>query len=219
MHAINKHLKVLDRMKGTDKGEVGEDIIFLILQNIQKKINMDLYHSYIYPYIPSIPGNIVKENGNYIEITKDGLQDEIDIVVVTEFRIFLVEVKAYRANDIKFTEDWTYHLGKADHKSVLSQSEKHARHFYHTFWEYLPDGDENYIVPLVVLVDKCKFKDTRTKEDQDYLPACLRNELVEYFLKLNTPLKYRLNVNEIERAMEEKKISYKKLKKGLKTNA
>ena len=202
---ISKKLELLSKLKSVDKGDVGEDVIFEILKTVQKKRGGIIFHSYKYPYIPNIPGNVkIDDNGKVYVVPGDNHMDEVDLIYVTDYRIFLIEVKAYRSKDIRFTDLWTYHNKAADSKSVLCQSEKHGRHFYHTFYSYLPNGSSEYIIPLVCLVDKCKFTDKRSSKDLNYLPACLRNELVYYLNELDTPLDFRIDIPDLKKGMLEK---------------
>ena len=69
--------------------------------SIQKKIGGLVYHSFSYPYATdrsgkTCTGNIKWENGRFKEYTESNreIDDEIDILFVTHYRIFPIEVKS-----------------------------------------------------------------------------------------------------------------------------
>lgn len=172
MRDINSQLQVLKSLNGVDKGPVGEDVIFSILQSTTEPYL--LYHSLEYRKDSSVKGNVVKEHGEFIE--PPSTVDEVDIVLITLSTIYLIEVKAYRKS-IKITDNWTFSNGKSDKKSVLHQTEKHARCFYDMFYESIPEGDHRYIVPTIVYVDKCTLSDARTSGYKEYIEVTLRNKI------------------------------------------
>ncbi len=155
-----------------------------------------------YPYVKGIPGNIKQDNQMIYEVEGDTFNDDTDILFITSYRIFVIEVKAYRGK-VKLTNEWTYHLSKADEKSVLCQAEKHARHFYHTFYSYIPDGNPEYIIPLVVFTDKCDLDDTRDSKWKKYIPACILNNLNASVANLDKPLDYKIDISNFHKGIKD----------------
>ena len=111
-------------------------------------------------------GNIKLEDGKYVEYTdaKNGriLEDEIDILYITPYRIIPIEVKAYHAN-LKVYDNWMDKQGTPVDKYPITQAEKHARHLYHALVDVIPDGRPEYIRPIVCFVDRCKLDDRRER--------------------------------------------------------
>lgn len=194
-----------------DKGNAGEQAVLQVCLELQRKIGGLIYHSYQYPYQSDTSGkiytgNIKLENGKYVEYTesKRALEDEIDVLFVTDYRVFVIEVKSYHAK-IEVYDHWLKKNGTEVDKSPILQTEKHCRHLYHAISYVLPDGNPNYIVPLCCFVDRCTVTDNRSPEFERYIPICILNNLKSTLMSLNTPLDYNLNLEEIKRKLNEKK--------------
>lgn len=194
-----------------DKGNAGEQAVLQVCLELQRKIGGLIYHSYQYPYQSDTSGkiytgNIKLENGNYVEYTesKRALEDEIDVLFVTDYRVFVIEVKSYHAK-IEVYDHWLKKNGTEVDKSPILQTEKHCRHLYHAMSYVLPDGNPNYIVPLCCFVDRCTVTDNRSPEFERYIPICILNNLKSTLMSLNTPLDYNLDLEEIKRKLNEKK--------------
>lgn len=213
--------KLMD-IKG--KGDLGEDAVLNLCLEFKRGCNGILIQSFQYPYASNREGknyigNIKYENGEYFEVTdRQGLEDEIDILLITPYRIFPIEVKAYKAN-IQIYDHWM----KRDNngpgkpkgmievdKSPVAQAEKHARHLYHQLSPVLPDGQPSYIVPIVCFVDKSVIDDDRSAANQAYLPVTILNTLVSTLSKYNVPLRYGLDLDAVRRKLKEIKISTRK---------
>lgn len=186
------------------KGNIGEDAVLHVVLELQNKIGGVVYHSLSYPYQKdaygrTYTGNIMLENGGYKEYTesKRGFMDEIDVLYVTSYRIFPIEVKSYHAK-LEVFDHWVKKNGQLVDKSPLLQEEKHCRHLYHALYAVLPDGLPTYIIPLVCFVDRCTVEDTRSRSFQDYMPVCILNNLKRTIVELNTPLQYNLDVEQIQ---------------------
>ena len=197
-----------------DKGNAGEQAVLQICLDLQRKIGGLVYHSYQYPYQtdPSgkvYTGNIKLENGKYVEYTEStrALVDEIDVLYVTDYRVFVIEVKAYHAK-IDVYDHWVKKNGTPVDKSPVLQTEKHCRHLYHALSPVLPDGKPNYIVPLCCFVDRCTVNDTRSPEFENYIELCILNNLKSTIMSLNTPLEYNLDLDEIKRKLNDKKTEW-----------
>ena len=194
------------------KGDAGEEAVLQICLELQQKIGGMIYHSYQYPYQTDssgrvYTGNIKLEHGKYVEYSDSerALIDEIDVLYVTDYRILPIEVKAYHAK-IDVYDHWVKKNGTEVDKSPILQTEKHARHLYHALHPVLPDGNTNYIVPLCCFVDRCTVNDTRSPEFERYIEVCILNNLKSTIMSLNTPLQYNLNLEEIKRKLNEKKL-------------
>lgn len=194
-----------------DKGNAGEQAVLQVCLELQRKIGGLIYHSYQYPYQSDTSGkiytgNIKLENGKYVEYTesKRALEDEIDVLFVTDYRVFVIEVKSYHAK-IEVYDHWLKKNGTEVDKSPILQTEKHCRHLYHAISYVLPDGNPNYIVPLCCFVDRCTVTDNRSPEFERYIPICILNNLKSTLMSLNTPLDYNLDLEEIKRKLNEKK--------------
>lgn len=193
------------------KGDAGEKAVLQICLELQRRIGGLVYHSYTYPYQTDsagrvYTGNIKLENGKFIEITETArqLQDEIDVLYITDYRIFVIEVKAYHAK-IDIYDHWMKKNGTEVDKSSILQTEKHSRHLYHAIHTVIPDGKANYIVPLCCFVDRCTVRDDRSSEFERYISVCILNNLKSTIMSLNTPLEYNLDLEEIKRKLNEKK--------------
>lgn len=201
----------LKDMKG--KGDAGEQAVLQIALDRLKHTGGFVYWSFRYPYQANREGrtylgNIKLEDGKYVEYTdtKNGrrLEDEIDILYVSPYRIFPIEVKAYHAA-ITVDDTWVKKQGTPVDKSPVAQAEKHARHLYHALYDVIPDGNPKYIKPLVCFVDRCKLIDNRAEENIEYLPCCVLNNLKSIIIKLNEPLDYNLDMEMVHNKLEEVK--------------
>lgn len=194
---MNKH-----RADAKAKGTFGEKAAIEVLRSLQAVIGGVIFHSYDYEYShkrdgSNYAGNIKYENGQFVEIAgKEYTHDEIDILYITDYRIFVVEVKA-RANRWTLYDHWAKQQGTMVDKSPVLQCEKHARHFYHKVYEYLPEGDPRYIIPLVVFVDKSKIKDDRSQNSKQYVLVTILNALKKTVAKNNVPLAYKIDKDKL----------------------
>lgn len=200
------------------KGDMGEEAVLQLCVERKKNVgNGLLFQSFKYPYQTDksnnvLPGNVFYDiqTNTFSSIENEGINDEIDILYVTPYRIFAIEVKSYHTKRIQIYDAWmnkygTYELGggkKATgdypvEKSALMQAEKHARHLYHAIYEMLPDGDPSYIQPMVCFVDRCTVQDGRSEELKDYIPACILNTFLATFNRLNVPKEYNLDLTQL----------------------
>lgn len=185
-----------------EKGTAGEKAaLALVLEHSKANRGGRVYHSFKYPYATNnagVPylGNVFYENGVYTDKTSASLYDEIDILYVTKFRIFVIEIKSYRAK-IQIDNTWIKKNGEMEHKSPIWQTEKHCRHLYHSIWEVLPEGRPEYIVPVVCFVDKCTVKDERSDKGRFYIKCCILDTLLSTIKGANTPLKYALSREDV----------------------
>lgn len=204
----------LQNMK--DKGDLGEEAVLSICYDRKQKTgNGLLYQSYMYPYQTNKSGicylgNVVFKEGELIDYSRDTLNDEIDVLYVTPYRVFPIEVKSYHAKSLEVYEHWFNKNGEPVEKSPIMQAEKHARHLYHLIYDVLPDGDPHYIQPIVCFVDRCQVIDDRSDHFFDYIPVCVLNNLLKILNRYNKPLTYNLDLKEVERKLMSGKVSIKK---------
>jgi hypothetical protein len=200
-----------------EKGDLGEEAVLAVCYDRKEQAGVGLlYQSFMYPYQTDrsgvcYTGNIKFENGDFVEYTKDSINDEIDVLYITPYRIFTIEVKSYHARTLDVYEHWFNKNSTPVDKSPVMQAEKHARHLYHAIYTVLPDGNPSYIQPMVCFVDRCKVRDDRSQHFVDYVPVCVLNNLLATINKYNTPLEYNLDLEQIERKLNEVKVSIKRI--------
>lgn len=185
----------------TAKGTPGEVIILELCKKFLASNKGYLLHSYKHPYMCNPQGevylgNIKQANGVPYNVSSPSFTDEIDVTLITEHRVFIIEVKA-RQGTWKIDDIWMRQSGKPLDESLLAQTEKHAQHIYHMIYEYLPDGDPDYIVPVLVFVDKATIKDERSLENKVYLPVAIANTFRSTLLTRNMPGEYKLDIEKI----------------------
>lgn len=199
----------------TTKGDLGEEAALKVCLKRKEKQGCGLlYHSFVYPYQTNrsgVPytGNVVYKDECFIEYTKDTLFDEIDVLYITPYRIFPIEVKSYGGKRLDIYDYWFNRASTPVEKSPFAQAEKHARHLYHAINTVIPDGDPKYIKPIVCFVDKCKVHDERSEEQQEYIPVCILNTLIATLNKYSVPLEYNLDLNAVADKLNKVKTSIK----------
>lgn len=201
-------------MDARGKGDAGEMAVLQIVLSCHRQTGGLVYHSYKYPYQSNrsgvvYTGNIKYEKGVYVEYTDSVLNDEIDVLYITPYRIFPIEVKSYHAK-LKVYNDWMDYNGKPVEKSVVTQSEKHARHLYHVLSDVLPDGRPEYIKPIACFVDRCTVEDTRRDSSISYIPCCILNNFKKILIENNTPLAYNIDLEAIEQKLDSVSVSIMK---------
>ena len=204
----------LQDMKG--KGDAGEDAVLNICLERQRRRGGLLYQSFEYPYQSNkegkvYTGNIKWEDDEYREYTetKRQLYDEIDVLYITDYRVFAIEVKAYHAK-IDITNEWMTKNGVKVDKSPIAQAEKHARHLYHAICDVLPDGKPQYIIPICCFVDRCTITDNRSDKMSYYIPITILNTFKKKIIEYDTPLDYNLDLPAIKRKLSEVKTNVRK---------
>lgn len=214
---------ILDKMRkagkiqdARGKGDAGEDaVIAICYDRLQRSGKGLLYQSYMYPYQSNrqgvvYTGNIKYENQQFNEYTDESINDEIDVLYITPYRIFIIEVKSYHARKLEVYDHWFNYNGSPVDKSPIAQAEKHARHFYHAVKDFIPDGDSRYIIPIVCFVDKCKVLDDRSQHFRDYIPISILDTLLSTINKYNKPLDYNIALDQLEQHLERIKVSIKR---------
>lgn len=160
-----------------EKGAIGEKAVFDLMHEYRTTHGGILKRGFTFPYASNRQSKIYLGNifwseaeQRYYDITRQ-YNDEIDILYISNYRIFVIEVKAYHDNTIVITDQWMERQGKKVEKSPLTQAEKHARHLYHQLYELLPNGAPDYISPIVCLVDESTIDDRRSEHMREYLPV------------------------------------------------
>lgn len=216
---LNKMRKAGKLQDMKSKGDLGEDAVLSLCYARKKKVgNGLLYQSFTYPYQTARDGacylgNIKydTEANEFKDFTKDTNIDEIDVLYITPYRIFVIEVKSYGAKKLEINDHWFFRNSTPVDKSPITQAEKHARHLYHALNDVIPDGNPNYIVPLVCFVDKCRVVDNRSDHFQAYIPVCILNNFLSVINKNNVPMEYNLDLQHIERKLNEVKTGIKRV--------
>ena len=201
--AVNNCLKKIKSIDYLKKGSVGEQAVFSICECIYQEIGGILYHSYTYTADKDLAGNIKKgPNGLYLESV--GSTTEIDVLLVTPFRIFPIEVKTYKAKSITLTEDGISGCFQ-DEKSPVHQNEMHCRHLYPQILAALPQGRSEFIVPFVVFVDECTLHDKRSTWQREYIKATVLDRVRYEICQRNTPVdnRYKLDLNLLDNLLKE----------------
>lgn len=205
---INKYLKQMHKTSSVDKGNIGEKAVLKVCEELYQKGGGILYHSFTYKTDSSQAGNIKRHDGKfYIENT--GNVTEIDVLLVTEYRVFVLEVKAYKAKQITLTDEGISGCAITD-KSPVHQNEMHCRHLYPSILRALPDGCSKYIVPVVIFVDNCTVTDNRSDTQKNYIYVSTLNQLESCLNTLNRPLDYRIDLDVMDKCLSEICVSYEK---------
>ena len=209
-NSINKCLKDMHSKSSVEKGSFGEEAVFKICEQFYQTEGGILYHSYTYKPDETKQGNIKKSPEGNLYIENLGSKTEIDILYCTRYRIYPIEVKAYRAKEIILTDDGISGCYKTD-KSPVHQNEMHCRHLYSTLFRGVPGGETKYIIPVVCFVDKCKVIDKRSPEQKNYIYLTVLSNLKQFIQKTNTPCEYLIDLPLVERLLKEIEISHEKL--------
>lgn len=196
------------------KGAQGEAAALDIVHEYRTKRGGLLKQGYMYPYASNRQsqiylGNIFwdEEKKRFYDVTKQ-LNDEIDILYISNYRIFSIEVKSYHDNTIIVTENgWMERQGKRVDKSPYAQAEKHARHLYHQLYDVIPFGDPKYVIPMVCFVDESTVDDRRPLSRQFSLPTVMLDKLKQTLSDRDTPVDdqhmYTLDLDMIEKKLKE----------------
>lgn len=207
--SVNSLLSKMRDSSQTGKGTYGEQAVFKICEQFYQREGGILIHSYSYKVDKEQKGNIKRGENGQLYVENLGDYTEIDVLYVSKFRVFPIEVKAYRAKEIRFDDAGIYGCFKTD-KSPVHQNEMHCRHLYPHIFRALPEGKTDYIVPLVCMVDKCNIIDERLDWQRDYIKLCVLNNLEETIRENNTPLKYRLNLQDMNNILKEAMVKEEK---------
>ena len=206
---VNSVLNEMHDNRGADKGTPGELAVIKVCEEFYQMYGGILYHSFEYKVDRDLAGNIKKNEDGKFFIENLGNITEIDVLLITPYRIFPIEVKAYRANKITLTDEGIDGTFKTD-KSPIHQNEMHCRHFYSHIFKNLPNGSTEYIVPIVCFVDKAQLIDNRSEWQKNYIKACTLNQLRELLIAKNVPGEYILDLIGLDRVLKECSTDHEK---------
>lgn len=207
--SVNNALAKMHNNRGVDKGSFGEEAVMKICEEFYQTQGGILVHSYSYKTDKEQAGNIYRGDNGQLYIENLGDYTEIDVLYVSKFRVFPIEVKAYRAKEIKLDDEGIYGCYKTN-KSPVHQNEMHCRHLYPYIYRGLPDGNTNYICPIVCMVDKATISDERTDWQKKYIKVCILDTLKQVIEQNNYPLEYQLNLTLIDSLLKEAMIKNSK---------
>lgn len=218
MPDINKILKQMREsgkiMDHKGKGSAGEKAVLEVAHEFLRSTGGIMYLSYKYPYQSDRSGacylgNIKYENGKFVDYSSTSYNDEVDVLLITPYRIYPIEVKSYHAK-IELYDFWMRKNKEEVDKSTIVQTEKHARHFYHFLNPFIPEGNPDYIVPIACFVDRCEISDNRSTLQQEYVKVAILNTLMQTLIKTHTPLDNCLDIQAIYEYMDKKKVSFER---------
>ena len=191
--SVNNLLGKMRTSTQTGKGTYGEQAVFKICEEFYQRDGGILVHSYSYKVDKSQAGNVKRGDNGKLFIENIGDYTEIDVLYISKFRVFPIEVKAYHAKEIRIDDAGIYGCYKTD-KSPVHQNEMHCRHLYPFMFRALPRGNTSYICPIVCMVDKAKIIDERSDWQRDYIKLCVLNTLKRTIEQNNNPLDFQLNI-------------------------
>lgn len=201
--SVNDVLKKMHTFSQVEKGSYGEEAVFKICEDMYQNEGGILIHSYTYKVEPDQAGNIKRDEAtNRLFVENLGPTTEIDVLYVSKFRVFPIEVKAYKSKEITIDDAGIYGCYKTD-KSPVHQNEMHCRHLYPKIFRAFANGNSEFIVPIVCMVDKAKIVDNRTDWQKDYIKLCILNNFEQTIRQFNTPLGYQLNLQLIDKILRE----------------
>lgn len=200
INAVLKGMRTGDMKK---KGDLGEESVFMLCEKLYQRHGGILYHSYSYKVDPKLPGNIKKDESGKLYKENLGAVTEIDILYVSPYKVFPIEVKSYSSKEIILTDDGIDGV-RANKKSPIHQNEMHCRHLYSNIFRALPDCEESYIVPIVVFVDRCTLVDKRSDWQKKYILKAILNNVLTEILRNNVAGKYGLDLVLVDRVLKEK---------------
>ncbi len=209
-NTVNAVLGQMAQVGGTAKGEYGENAVFAICEKIYQIEGGILYHSYEYPVDAKLPGNIKRHANGQFYLENVGSTTEIDVLLVTPYRIFPIEVKAYKAREIVLTDEAIDGCFKVD-KSPVHQNEMHCRHLYSSLFKSICNGESKYIVPVVVFVDQCTVKDKRSDWQREYIKVTTLDGLEATIKRFDKPAEFRLDLDAIAGTLKNCCSSSKKM--------
>lgn len=193
------------------KGAEGEAAVMDIMHDYRSKHGGLLYQGFMYPYASDRAGKLYlgnifwnEETESFSDITRQ-VNDEIDVLYISNNRIFAIEVKSYHIKKAVLTDAWMTREGRKVDKSPPCQAEKHARHLYHQIYDVLPDGEPRFIIPVVCFVDRIEkeFDDQRSDEFIHYMPVTPINNLLQVIQDRDySETGYTLDLDAVEKKLK-----------------
>ena len=139
-------------------------------------------------YNPQAPcyihNGVILQKGTIKNVT-----NEIDTLIITNRRIFVIEVKSYYGNLVVDTTG-TIVTAKGLKQDPLKQNEAHCNAVYNNTCEFLPNKQPAYIVPIVCIFSNCTITDKREPMFRAKYPIVtiehLLNTVIQW-LSINIP--------------------------------
>lgn len=208
---INKILKTMHTKKGDqvkDKGTYGELAVLKVCEQFYIRQGGILVHSYSHKVDPNEPGNVKKDADGKPYKENLGNTTEVDVLLVTPYRIFPIEVKSYKSKKIVLTDDGISGCLNTS-KSPVHQHEMHCRHLYSFLYRAFEEGDTDFIVPIVCFTDETKIEDKRSDWQLDYILVSTIDTLYETIDEFNQPVegRYKLNLQLVDNLLREQMTS------------
>lgn len=186
----------------TSKGSIGEQAVIKVCEEFYQSQGGILIHSYTYKTDKDQLGNIKRGSNGKFYVENLGDITEIDVLYVSKFKVFPIEVKAYKAKTIRLDDAGIYGCRVTD-KTPIHQNEMHCRHLYPFIYRALPEGSTDYICPIVVFVDQTDLFDERSEWQREYIMACTLDNLRKTIYENNNPLGYQLNLTLVNNILKE----------------
>lgn len=206
---VNGILSVMHTKQNVSKGVYGERAAFCICEEFYKNCGGILIHSYSYETDPMLQGNVKRgDNGKHF-IANLGSYTEIDILYVSKYKVFPIEIKAYACREIRFDDEGIYGCRKTD-KSPIHQNEMHCRHLYSHIFRAVPEGSTDYIVPIVCMVDATNIVDERTDWQKLYIKLCTLNQLHALIEEHNVPGQYLIDLQLMNQILKDVMVKHEK---------
>ena len=206
---VNKILNTMHSFNSSEKGVYGEKAVLAICEDIYQRKGGILIHSYAYKTEDVLAGNIKRDGAKYY-VENLGSFTEIDVLLVTPYKVFPIEVKAYKANKITLSNEKISGCHSTN-KSPEHQNEMHCRHLYPHIYTALPDGCSNYIVPIVVFADDCTLADVRTNDRKQYIKVTILNRLRSLIEEYNKPYNgYMIDLRVMDEKLKTAMVSNEK---------
>ena len=201
-NSVKSYIDQMRSASGVDKGVWGERAALRVLLDIYRERGGILIHSYEYNTDPDKNGNIKQENGrHYLE--KVGSSTEIDILYVSQYRVFPIEIKSYNADTIILTTQGITGCHTTN-KSPIHQNEMHCNHLYTAIAESI-NGNPQFMVPIVCFMtwhNKPVIQDERPEQERRYILTTNINTLADTIRACDTPLDYRINLDMMDRQLK-----------------
>ncbi len=206
---VNDVINKMYKQEPIAKGSYGEDAVFKICEQLYQTEGGILIHSFEYKTDKDLAGNVKKKDDGNLYIENTGSMTEIDVMYISKFRVFPIEVKAYKAPKITIT-DKEIKGCKSTSKNPVHQNEMHCRHLYPAIFRALPNGDTRYIVPIVCMVDRATIVDERSPWQKDYVKLSILDTIQDTIVQNNYPLECQLNLQLMNDILKEIQFGSKK---------
>ena len=155
----------------TGKGTFGEQAVFKICEQLYQTQGGILVHSYSYKTDKDLAGNIKKDKDGKLFVENTGGYTEIDVLYVSKFRVFPIEVKAYTG----FTDSILDHEVPGERNIVLLETGLEAAETVLEKHEILTEVLVKYLQldPTIAMNDACRIEHVISDETFDALKKLL----------------------------------------------